>query len=253
MKKFLITILICVVGICPATAQKKKQPEPAGNILLVVTTHGRLGNQDQPTGFWLSEVSRAWAPFVDAGYSVTFASPGGGAAPVEPRSLKLDDPKSKRMWEDRKTMEEIGDTTPLEKVDPAKYDAIYLAGGHGAMWDFPESDALQKVTEAIYENGGVVAAVCHGPAGLVDVKTSSGTYLIKGRNMAAFTNSEEKATGLTDVVPFLLQSKLEERGAKVKTAPDYAENVVKDGRLITGQNPASAAGVAEETLKALKK
>lgn len=247
--------MITAAIVSPVYAQKEKEAKAQptrGNILLVVTNHGQLGDTGKSTGYWMSEVSHAWAKFVDAGYAVTFASPAGDSAPLDPRSFKLDDPVNNRMWKVRDVVEEIADTKPLDKIDPSNYKALYFAGGHGAMWDFPDSKPLKKVTAQIYENGGIVAAVCHGPAALVNVKTTDGKYLVAGKKVAGFTNDEESSSGLTSVVPFLLQTKLEERGASVKTAPNYQEKVVTDGNLITGQNPASATGVAEAVIDKLK-
>jgi putative intracellular protease/amidase len=243
---------VAYTGFAQKNGEDTKPAPSAGNILLVVTNHGRLGDTNKPTGYWMSEVSHAWTRFTDAGYDVTFASPRGGVAPADPRSFDMDDQENSRMWSKRPVVEQIAATKPLAEVDASKYDAIYFAGGHGTMWDFPGSEPLQKVTQQIYENGGVVSAVCHGPAALVNVKTADGEYLVKGKKVAGFTNEEEMAAGLADAVPFLLQSKLHERGATVETAPNYQEKVVTDGRLVTGQNPASAAGTAEKVLRILK-
>jgi len=136
-------------------------------------------------------------------------------------------------------------------VDPARYAAIFYAGGHGTMWDLPDNATLGAITAAIYEAGGIAAAVCHGPAGLVNVKLSTGKYLVDGKDLAAFTDAEESAVGLTNVVPFLLASTLTARGARHKPAANWAANVVVSDRLITGQNPASARGVGEAIVSAL--
>jgi len=251
MKRVILGLLAATL-LVPVLAQKQKEKkESAGNILLVVTNHGRIEKLDKPTGYWMSEVSHAWTRFTDAGYTVTFASPKGETVPLDPRSFDLEDTDNKRMW-NRGTILELAETKPLEEVDPAKFKAVYFAGGHGTMWDFPDSESLQKVTQAIWEKGGVVSAVCHGPAGLVNVKTGDGKYLVDGKKVAAFTNAEEQATGLAEAVPFLLESKLKERGATAETAANYKEKVVVDGQLITGQNPASAAGVADAVVEALK-
>ena len=130
-------------------------------------------------------------------------------------------------------------------VEAADYDAIYFAGGHGTMWDLPDNDALKRLTADIYEAGGVVSAVCHGPAALVNVTLSDGSHLVDGKELAAFTNDEEAAVELTEAMPFLLETKLRERGARFKAAPNFESNVVVSERLVTGQNPASATGVAE--------
>jgi putative intracellular protease/amidase len=136
-------------------------------------------------------------------------------------------------------------------VDPADYDAVLFAGGHGTMWDFPDDPDLAAVARDVYEQGGVVSAVCHGPAALVGVTLSDGQPLVAGKQVAAFTNSEEAAAGLNDVVPFLLQHRLEDLGAKHTAAPDFEAHVVSDERLVTGQNPASATGLAQAVLAAL--
>jgi putative intracellular protease/amidase len=147
----------------------------------------------------------------------------------------------------------LKETPRFADLDPAGYDAVLFAGGHGAMWDFPSDPGLAAFTRELYERGGVVAAVCHGPAALAGLTLSDGSPLVAGKRIAAFTDSEESAAGLTEVVPFLLQSRLEELGAKHTGAPDWQPHVVTDGRLVTGQNPASSAGVAEAVVAVLKK
>jgi putative intracellular protease/amidase len=138
-----------------------------------------------------------------------------------------------------------------DQVDASRYAAIHFVGGHGVMWDFPGKQALASIAARIYERGGVVAAVCHGPAGLVDIKLTDGSYLVKGKKVAAFTNDEEKAVGLTKVVPFLLADRLQERGARHVPAANWAENVQVDGRLITGQNPQSASELGKRLAEAV--
>lgn len=255
VKGLLAAVLVAAITSTGIAQDKKPQDgktTSAGRILLVVTNHGRMGDTGKPTGYWLSEVSHAWTRFKDAGFDVTFASPAGGPVPADPRSFKMDDPENQRMWSKRNIVEEIGATKALSEVDASRYDAIYFAGGHGTMWDFPDSEPLQDVAQKIYKNGGVVSAVCHGPAALVNLKTEDGQFLIAGRKVTGFSNAEEQAAGLSDAVPFLLETRLKERGATVETAPNYEKKVVVDGRLVTGQNPASAAGAAEEVVKLLK-
>jgi putative intracellular protease/amidase len=140
-------------------------------------------------------------------------------------------------------------TSTPEAVDPLSYDVIFYVGGHGSMWDFADNEKLASVAASIYDTGGVVAAVCHGPAGLVNIVLSDGSHLVAGKRVAAFTDAEEAAVGLADVVPFLLASTLVERGALHEAAPNFEANVVTDGRLVTGQNPASANGVAHEIVR----
>ena len=147
--------------------------------------------------------------------------------------------------------EKVRSTPRFADVDPADYDAVLFAGGHGTMWDFPDNPDLAHLARELYEAGGVVSAVCHGPAALVGITLSDGRPLVEGKEVAAFTDAEEQAAGLTDVVPFLLQSRLEELGAKHTGAENFQAHVVADGRLVTGQNPASAHGVAAAVLAAL--
>lgn len=170
-----------------------------------------------------------------------FASILGGEPPVE--GVDVDDATNARFWNDTRFREAMRQTSRLQDIDASRYSAIFFAGGHGAMWDFPNSQAVQAVTRAIYEAGGIVGAVCHGPSALVNVKLSSGGYLVAGKQLSAFTDSEERAVQLDGVVPFLLASTLSERGAHHQPAPDWTSQVVVDGRLVTGQNPQSASGV----------
>lgn len=210
-------------------------------VLFVLTSHDRKGDTGQPTGFYLGEVTHPLAELEAAGIPVEFASIQGGEPPVD--GLKLDDAVNARYWSDDAFRDAIRTTARLEDVDPSRYAAIFFAGGHGAMWDFPNSPAVARVTRDIYENGGVVAAVCHGPSALVNVKLGDDSYLVAGKRVSAFTDSEERAVNLESIVPFLLASTLAERGALHEGAPDWTAKVVVDGRLVTGQNPQSARGV----------
>jgi len=224
-------------------------------ILLVLTNHSELGDTGKLTGFFLSEAAHPYEVFTENGHPVTLASPKGGFAPLDPKSLDLDDKANANFWEKfgnaNKDKPGVAKTTSLSEIDPAKFSAIFFAGGHGSVWDFPESEVLQKVTAKIYESNGSVGAVCHGPAALVNVTLSDGSKLIAGKETAVFTNSEEAAVKLTETVPFLLQTAFEKAGAKVTTAKDFSENAIRDGRLVTGQNPASAKKSAELLLEAM--
>ena len=210
-------------------------------VLFVLTSHGTKGSTGEPTGYYLGEVTHPLAELQDAGIAVEFASIEGGEPPVD--GLDLNDPVNARYWNDTAFRGAVRQTRRLGDVEPSRYSAIFFAGGHGAMWDFPDSPAVSRVTRAIYEAGGVVGAVCHGPAALVNVKLGDGAYLVAGKNVSAFTDDEERAVELDHVVPFLLASTLGQRGATHHPAPDWTANVVVDGRLVTGQNPQSAAGV----------
>jgi putative intracellular protease/amidase len=210
-------------------------------VLFVLTSHGTKGDTGQPTGFYLGEVTHPLAELDAANIPVEFASIQGGEPPVD--GLDLNDATNARYWNDERFRTAIRSTRKLDEVDPSKYAAIFFAGGHGAMWDFPTSAAVARVTRDIYEQGGAVAAVCHGPAALVNVKLGDGSYLVAGKRVSAFTDSEEHAVKLENTVPFLLASQLVARGARHEPAPDWTSKVVTDGRLVTGQNPQSASGV----------
>lgn len=212
-------------------------------VLIVMTSHGTKGESGDPTGFFLSEVTHPLAVFDAADIPVAFASIQGGEPPID--GFDLDDETNRRYWNNPMFRAAIRSTQKLADVDPADYSAIFFAGGHGAMWDLPGNAAVNDITRAIYEVGGVVGAVCHGPAALVDVTLSDGRHLVDGRRVSAFTDSEERAVGLENVVPFLLASRLVERGANHQPADDWTPQVVTDERLITGQNPQSATGVGE--------
>ncbi len=164
----------------------------------------------------------------------------------------LNDPINARYWKDMKFKDAMHNTMCLGDIDSSKYSAIFFAGGHGTMWDFPESPAVKKITREIYEAGGIVSAVCHGPAALVNVTLSDGSYLVAGKRVAAFTNDEEEEVQATRIVPFLLATALNAHGAKHQPAPNWTANVIVDGRLVTGQNPASASGVGDALVNLLK-
>jgi uncharacterized protein (TIGR02246 family) len=219
-------------------------------ILIAVTSHDRLGSTGRATGYYLSEVAHPWRVFTEAGHTVDLVSVRGGEPPRDP-GLDLDDPAQREFLADPRMSAQLRETPTPEQIDPDRYDAILFAGGHGTMWDFPDSAGLARLGRHIYERGGVVGAVCHGPAALVNLTLSDGGYLVTGRNVAAFTNEEEAAVGLDDVVPFQLQTRLTERGAHHLAAPEFTPQVVRDGRLVTGQNPASATEVAAQMLHAL--
>lgn len=220
----------------PDTSRANLKP-----VLFVLTSHGIKGASGQPTGYYLSEVTHPLAQLESAGIAVKFASIRGGEPPVD--GLNLDDATNARYWNDPAFRKAISQTRRLDDVDASRYSAVFFAGGHGTMWDFPDSPAVQRVTREIFEAGGIVAAVCHGPAALVNVTLSNGEFLVAGRNLSAFTDSEERAVELDQTVPFLLASTLEQRGARLHPAPNWTAKVVVDGRLVTGQNPQSASGV----------
>lgn len=218
-------------------------------VLLVLTSHDTLGDTGEPTGFFVGEAAHPWRVFRDAGYFVDFASIAGGQPPQD--GMDREDPVQVEFTEDETVKASMYNTPKVSVVDPGQYHAVLLVGGHGTMWDFTGNQSLQELIASVYDGGGVVGAVCHGPSGLLDVELDNGVGLLSGRKVAAFTNAEEEAVGKSDVVPYSLQDKLEEQGATVKVADNWDDNVQVDERLVTGQNPQSAASVAKEMTKLL--
>ena len=216
-------------------------------ILMVLSSHEALGDTGETTGWYLSEAAHPWKVFSGAEFDMTWVSPKGGFAPIDGKDL--DDEINVEF------LEAFGDKGPEtvtpDAVDAADFDAIFYVGGHGTMWDFPDNAPLASLASSIYSGGGVVAAVCHGPAGLLNIDVD-GDKLIAGRRVTGFTNSEEAGAELTDVVPFLLADALEEAGADHDAGPDFESNVVVDDRLVTGQNPPSANGVATAVVAAVR-
>ena len=233
------------------SAQIKQSNKMDKKILFVVTSHSEKGNTGEKTGFYLSEVSHPWEVLHSAGYEIDFVSPKGGKAPVD--GFNLEDPINKKFWENQYYRNKVENTLRPSEVNPENYIAILYAGGHGTMWDFAENKELAEIASKIYENNGVVSAVCHGPAGLVNIKLKSGKYLVDGKKVNAFTNEEEVAVGLEKVVPFSLEDKLIERGAIFEKSGLWQKHVTVDERLVTGQNPQSAEEVGKATLAELKK
>lgn len=218
-------------------------------ILIATTSHSTKGSTGQPTGAYLSEVAHPYDVFVQAGFSVELASVSGGEIPLD--GVEEADAASRAFLTARSG--ELKQSIAAKDVDAGRYDAIFFAGGHGAMWDLPDNADFARVARSIYERGEVVAAVCHGPAALVNITLSDGGYLVAGKRVSAFTNEEERQVKLTDVVPFLLADKLTERGALHEGAAPWQKHVVVSERLVTGQNPASAAGVAEAVVELVRR
>jgi putative intracellular protease/amidase len=219
-------------------------------VLIVLTSHDTLGDTGKETGFYLPEVTHPLDAFNRAGLMVDFVSPKGGKAPMV--GIDLEDPLNKAFLDDSEQVSRVENTLNPAQIKPAEYAAIFYAGGHGTMWDFADNQELAAIAAAIYEAGGIVGAVCHGPAALVNLKLSDGAYLVANKTVAAFTNEEEAAVGLTDIVPFLLEAKLIERGANFTKVANFQVCVVECDRLVTGQNPASAAGVGEKMVELIE-
>ncbi len=222
-------------------------------ILFVLTSHDSKGpadaTDDVPSGFYLSWVSHPYNVLMEAGFSVDFVSPKGGKTYVD--GLNLDYPVNAELWHDAKLRGATENTLAPLQIDPDVYAAILYAGGHAMMWNFPDNVELAAIAARIYEDGGVVSAVCHGPAGLVNIKLSDGHYLVADKVISAFTHDEERAVGLYDTAPFMLADVLQERGARHLSAVNFQAQIVVSERLVTGQNPISANGVAEAMLTLL--
>jgi putative intracellular protease/amidase len=254
MKRRAFVTLLAVAGplACgPTRFSPKGTTTMPKRALIVVTSHDRKGDTGQPTGAYLPEITHPHAALREAGVIVDFVSPKGGRVPLD--GVDRNDPVNAAFLDDEALLARLHNSLRPDQIEPGNYDAIFYAGGHGTMWDFPDEPRLARVAAAIYERGGVVAAVCHGPAGLVNIKLSSGEWLVAGKDVAAFTNDEERAVGLAEVVPFLLADRLVERGARHRPAPNFQANVVVSERLVTGQNPASARGVGDKMVELLRR
>lgn len=199
----------------------------------------------------MSEVTHPWLVLRNAGYEIDFVSPKGGNTPID--AFDLEDSTNKTFWEDLPYRNKVESTLKPSEVNPNDYSAIYFAGGHGTMWDFPENTELEIITRQIYENGGVVSAVCYGPSGIVDVKLSNGKYLVDGKRVNCFTNDEEISIKMEPVVPFMLETKLIEHGAIFEKSGLWASHVTVDQKVITGQNPQSATALGEAIVAELNK
>lgn len=220
------------------------------SVLLVVTSNERLGESGQKTGAWLEELSQAYFTFADAGWNVDIASPRGGAAPIDPASAQ--DPwlseLGKRFLADDHTIRLMTDSRAISDVAPDEYAAIYLVGGAGTMWDFPENRPLASLIEQMLKSGRMVAAVCHGVAGLASARKTTGELVVQGLRLTCFSNVEEEQVGYVPHLPILPQNLLTSRGALYSCAEPWLEHVVADGKILTGQNPASAGALAREVL-----
>ncbi len=222
---------------------------PAKSVLFALTSHGQLGDTGRRTGAYVPEIAHPAQVFTDAGWDVRFVSVAGGQPPLD--GIKPDDQVSQAFLADETVASRLAATPTADQLDPADYGVIYFAGGHGTMWDFAQAKDLTDLAAQIYAGGGVVAAVCHGPAALLGVTGPDGRPLVAGRAVASFTNEEEAAVGLIDVVPFQLETELVKLGAQHAKAENFTEFAVADGRLVTGQNPASAGKVARLALDAV--
>ncbi|MDO5668608.1 MAG: type 1 glutamine amidotransferase domain-containing protein [Corynebacterium sp.] len=223
-------------------------------ILHVVTNAAHFDDPSEATGLWLSELTHAWEIFAERGFEQQIISPAGGYVPLDDRSLSFPAKESTaEAWlNDPEKMALLGNTTAASEVDAAGYDAIWFAGGHGAMYDFPDNPDLQRLARDILEAGGIVSAVCHGYCGLLNVRLSDGSLLFDAREITGFTWAEEKLARVDKLVPYNVEEEAKQRGARYRKATlPFVSHAVRDGNLITGQNPASAKATAELVADAL--
>lgn len=221
-------------------------------MLVVLTTTEKYPTINRATGIWLGEAVHFVERVEKAGYEVDYLTPNGGYTPIDPHSLALAEPIDWAWYHNRDFMNRLGATHKPSEVNPDDYVAIYFVGGHGVMWDFPDNQDFQALSRRIYEAGGYVASVCHGVAGLLNITLSDGTPLIEGRQITGFSNEEERQAELDQYVPFMTEDEIVRRGARyVKAAEPWAAFAVADQRVVTGQNPASGAAVADLLIQAL--
>ena len=223
-------------------------------ILMVLTSHAQLGNTGKKTGFWLEEFASPYYIFKDANADITIASPNGGQPPLDPKS---DEPEfqtaaTQRFKGDVSAQTALANTLKLSDILPDNYDGVFYPGGHGPLWDLAEDAISIAMIESMYARGKIVAAVCHVPAVFHNAKAPNGAPLVKGKSVTGFSNSEEDAVGLSEIVPFLVEDDLKAKGANYSKADDWQPHVITDGNLITGQNPASSESVAKRLLEIIK-
>lgn len=225
------------------------------NILIVLTSHDELGNTGEKTGFWVEEFAAPYYVLADAGVNITLASPKGGQPPIDPKSEAPDaqTPATERFYKDQELKAKLSQTVVLSELKAEDFDAVFYPGGHGPLWDLSNDSHSIQLIEDFIKQEKPVALVCHAPAALVKVKAADGDPLVQGKLVTGFSNSEEAAVQLTDVVPFLLEDELKKLGGLYSKGADWSSYVIKDGFLITGQNPGSSEEAARELLEALEK
>ena len=238
-----------------AATETNNKTEKQMNILFVLTSHDKLGDTGKKTGFWVEEFANPYYTLLDKGAVITIATPKGGAAPIDPSSDSPDaaTEATERFNKDAEAKERIANTKVLADINPDDFDAVFYPGGHGPLWDLANDATSIALIEKFNAQEKPIAFVCHAPAALKSVKNTDGTPLVKGKKVTGFTNTEEAAVGLTDVVPFLVEDMMNENGGIYSKKEDWAAYAIQDGNLITGQNPASSELVAELLLKELEK
>jgi len=224
-------------------------------ILMVLTSHDRLGNTNQKTGFWLEEFTVPYYVFKDNGWRLTLASPAGGQPPIDPKSdvPGTQTAATKRFFNDDEARQLLANTRRLDSLNPEEFDAVFYPGGHGPLWDLAEDINSISLIETFHRRGKPIGCVCHAPGVLRHVKDSQGNPLVRGKRVTGFSNSEESLTQLTEVVPFMVQDMLKTNGGIYSKSDDWASHVEVDGNLVTGQNPASSQAAAEAIIELLQK
>lgn len=224
------------------------------NILMVLTSHDQLGDTGKKTGFWLEEFAAPYYELKDAGAVITLASPKGGQPPLDPKSDLPENQTeaTRRFRADKAAQAALAKTKKVADVSANDFDAVFYPGGHGPLWDLSANATSIALIEAFVRADKPVAAVCHAPSAFVNVRGKDGQYLVSDKRVTGFTNTEEQAVGLTNVVPFLLEDRLKERGGVYSKGANWAPYVQVDGKLVTGQNPASSGPAAKELLKLLR-
>ena len=223
-------------------------------ILFLTTSHDRIGDTGRATGFYWEELALPYWAFRDAGFDVAFASPKGGMPPADPGSARAEGRAApvQRFLDDAAAMTALSHSLPVADAKAPDYAAVFLPGGHGTMWDMSQTPAVGRIVGQVFAQGGIVGAVCHGPAGLLAARLADGTPIVAGRRVGGFTDAEERAVGLDTVVPYLLETRLRALGGIFEGNPaNFGPHALRDGRLVTGQNPASSGGVADLMLAAL--
>lgn len=223
-------------------------------ILMILTSNNRMGEHDKPTGLWAEEFTAPYYALVDAGADVKLASPAGGPIPIDPTSMKPkgeNEASVERYLGDKAVQALVQTTSKAADMNMGDFDAVFFPGGHGTMWDLPNDAGVKRIVEQADADGKIIASVCHGAAGLVSARRADGKSVVAGRKVNSFTDAEEVAVGLQDVVPFMLESRLRELGGVFEGGPNWQAYSVRDGHLITGQNPQSSEKIAHMVLKAL--
>lgn len=252
MKKIALFTIVALTASCLTATAQKQNKKVMKKVLFVLTSHDKLGNTGEKTGFWTEEFAAPYYELADKGIQIDIATPLGGQPPIDPKS---EDPSAatedtKRFDADTDLLSKLKHTHKLADIKESDYDAVFYPGGHGPLWDLAEDKTSTALIEAFYTHKKPVAFVCHSPGALKNVKVN-GEYLVKGKKVTGFSNSEEEAIGLTKVVPFLLEDVLQSNGATYSKVGDWQPYAIEDGLLITGQNPASSKLVAQKLLQQL--